>query len=98
MVIPKSYHDGWRAKTQTLIEFLRYNHQPMDELTKQLAIRDRFRRKLNLQLTPEQRLEKLAQLQAAAWDILRCSPDGYAHFLRRNFRARSIRGWDRHGE
>ena len=42
------------------------------------------------QATPEERLRDLARLQEATWAILRSSPAGYAHFLRRNFKARAI--------
>jgi hypothetical protein len=65
----------------------------MDEdIARQLAARDRLRRKLSLQKTPAQRMHDLAKLQAAAWAELRSSPNGYAHFLRRNFKARSVSG------
>jgi hypothetical protein len=58
--------------------------------SEKLAIRDRFRRKLSLQKTPEQRMRDMARLQRAAWATLKSSPAGYAHFLSRNFKARSI--------
>jgi hypothetical protein len=70
----------------------------MDDINEQLEIRDRFRRKLAMGKTPEERMRDRAKMQAAAWATLRRSPEGYAHFMRRNFRARSIRGWDRHVE
>lgn len=62
----------------------------MDEIAAQLAARDRLRRHLEAQKTYAQRLREMAQLQAATWELLRKSPQGYAHFLRRNFKARSI--------
>jgi hypothetical protein len=62
----------------------------MDDIADQLAIRDRLRRKLALQKTPEQRMEDMGRLQERVWATMRSSPDGYAHFLRRNFKARSI--------
>jgi len=62
----------------------------MDHLTEQLAIRDRLRKRLAAQSTPAQRLEQMLRLQRFAWDLLRQSPEGYAHFLRRNFKARAI--------
>jgi hypothetical protein len=68
----------------------------MDDITRQQAIRDRFQRKLSLQKTPEQRMRDMETLQATAWATLRRSPEGYAHFLRRNFRARAVRTRDQH--
>jgi len=62
----------------------------MDHLSKQLAIRDRMRKRLTAQSTPAERLEKMLRLQRRAWDLLQQSPQGYAHFLRRNFKARAI--------
>jgi hypothetical protein len=69
----------------------------MDDISKQLAIRDRYRRKVSLQRSPHERMLLMARMQDAAWEVLRRSPDGYAHFLRRNYRARSVKGWDQHG-
>jgi hypothetical protein len=66
----------------------------MDDISEQLAIRDRFRRKLALRKTPQERMRDMARLQEAAKAEMLRSPEGYAHFLRRNFRARSISGWD----
>jgi hypothetical protein len=62
----------------------------MDDLAHQLAVRDRFRQKLAARMTPEQRMRAMARLQEAMWETFRRSPDGYAHFLRRNFKARAI--------
>ena len=61
-----------------------------DDLTEQLAVRDRMRKRLALQSTPEERLRTMASLQQQAWETLRKSPAGYAHFLARNFKARAI--------
>lgn len=55
-----------------------------------LATRDRFLRKLRERETPEQRLERFRELQNAAWEILRSSPEGYQAFLRRNYRKRRV--------
>jgi len=67
-----------------------------DDLTRQLARRDRLRRKLALQKTPAQRMRDMQQLQNRMFATLRGSPAGYAHFLRRNFKARviSVRDFD----
>ena len=62
----------------------------MDEIAQQLAIRDSFRKKLALAQTPSERMAAMARLQEATWDILRRSPEGYARFLRRNFKARAL--------
>jgi len=32
----------------------------------------------------------MTQIQKTMWATLRSSPEGYAHFLRRNFKARAI--------
>jgi hypothetical protein len=62
----------------------------MPDPAQQLISRDRLRRKLVEQATPEERVRDLARLQEATWEALRRSPAGYAHFLRRDFRARAI--------
>jgi hypothetical protein len=62
----------------------------MDDIAEQLAIRDRFRKKMIQRETPSERLRAMARLQQETWDALRSSPSGWAHFLRRNFKARAI--------
>jgi GAF domain-containing protein len=62
----------------------------MDDPAEQLASRDRLRKQLALAATPAERLRDMARLQETTWEILRRSPEGYAHFLRRNFKARAI--------
>lgn len=62
----------------------------MDDLAAQLAKRDRFRRKLSQNKSPAERMLNMAALQEQMWATLRRSPEGYAHFLRRNFKARAI--------
>jgi hypothetical protein len=62
----------------------------MDDISRQLAARDRMRRRLALQATPAERVRDMMRLSQATWDLLRRSPEGYAHFLRRNFKARAI--------
>jgi len=62
----------------------------MSDIEEQLAIRDRYRRKLALLKTPEERMRDMARMQEYAWEILRKSPSGYAHFIRRNYKARAI--------
>jgi hypothetical protein len=61
-----------------------------EEISRQFALRDRMRKKLAAQETYSQRMEKMARLQEATWRALQASPAGWAHFLRRNFKARAI--------
>ena len=42
-------------------------------------------------MTPEQRLQRMAELQAHAWQVLQQNPEGLARFWRRNFRRRAVR-------
>jgi hypothetical protein len=63
---------------------------PTLQLAQQLARRDRLRRKLALAKTPAQRMRDMEKLQNQMFATLRSSPAGYAHFLRRNFKARAI--------
>jgi hypothetical protein len=51
---------------------------------------ERYRRKLAWRKTPEERMRDMDRLQERMWAILRSSPQGYAHFMRRNFKARAI--------
>lgn len=52
--------------------------------------RDRVRRHLEMKKTPEERMADMARRQKQAWAVLRNSPDGYARFMRRNYKARAI--------
>ena len=69
---------------------------PPDDTAGQIARRDSYRRKLALAKSPEQRMREMAELQKSMWARLLSSPDGYAHFLRRNYKARAIRRTDPH--
>lgn len=60
------------------------------EIAEQLARRDGYRRKLSLLKSPAQRMAEMWDRQAANWITLQSSPEGYAHFLRRNYQARAI--------
>jgi hypothetical protein len=62
----------------------------MDEIAEQLARRNRFRRKLAASESPSERFRAMMRLQQRGWDLLRKSPAGYAHFIRRNFKARRV--------
>jgi hypothetical protein len=62
----------------------------VDDIAEQFARRDRAQRRYWQSLTYEQRLDEMSRLQARAWAILRSNPEGYAHFIRRNMKARAI--------
>jgi hypothetical protein len=62
----------------------------MDKIDEQLARRDRFLHRRWAGLTPAQRVKEMRELQERAFSLLRSSPEGYEHFLRRNFKARAI--------
>ena len=62
----------------------------MTDSAQQLVRRDRLRRQVAGRATPAERVRDLARLQEATWTILCRSPAGYAHFMRRNFKARAI--------
>lgn len=61
-----------------------------EEIARQFAIRDRWVRRIAAQATPEERVEAMMQLQQRTWTMLSQSPEAYARFLRRNFKARSV--------
>jgi hypothetical protein len=78
-----AYH--WHSR------IVKYNpFMPDEDMASQLALRDSYRRKLALQKTPAERVRDMARLQEEMWARLRSSPEGYAHFLRRNYKARAI--------
>ena len=62
------------------------------EIAEQLGRRDRFRNRLWALQTWDERLAALDRHQSAAAAAMRLSAEGYARYLRRNYRARSI-GW-----
>jgi transposase InsO family protein len=62
----------------------------MDDIATQTARRNEFRRKLTQRKTYAERMRDMDVLQERMWATLRKNPAGYAHFLRRNFKARSI--------
>ena len=68
----------------------RYTRRAVDDLWEQLAARDRMRARLARLAAPAERVRDMARLQEATWEVLRRSPEGYAHFLRRNFKKRAI--------
>lgn len=62
----------------------------MEDIAEQLARRDRFRRKVAQRMTYSERMAVMARLQEISWARLTRSPAGYQHFLKRNFRRRSV--------
>jgi hypothetical protein len=66
----------------------------VEDINEQFARRDRYRQHLESKKTPERRMAEMAQLQARAWKILQNSPDGYAWFMKRNYRSRAIQVQD----
>ena len=63
---------------------------PTDSESIQAAIdiRTRYRRRLQQSRTASERLAEFAKLQQASFRVLRKSPRGYRHFLRRNLVSR----------
>ena len=51
----------------------------------------RLQRRLRDQETGEERLARFARLQAAAFELLKSSPDGWTHFMRRNLHSRRVK-------
>ncbi len=64
----------------------------VDRNTISQAIRRRseYARRVGDARTPGQRLADFARIQQVAFSILRASPNGYHHFVRRNYRARRV--------
>mgnify|MGYP001103940479 CR=1 FL=1 len=59
-----------------------------DSIHVAIDIRTRYMRHLRENRTADQRLADFAKLQQASFRVLRESPRGYQHFLRRNLNAR----------
>jgi hypothetical protein len=69
----------------------------MDDIAAQFAMRDNFRRKMQMLKTPEQRMREMDELQQVFWKVLKSNPVEYARFLRRNFKACAIDVRELHG-
>jgi hypothetical protein len=67
------------------------NDPPFPAPTPDLAARDRHLRSRVLALTPSERLAAMRSLMASSWAALQRHPEGMAHWLRRNYRARAVR-------
>ena len=61
-----------------------------DEIRSGFEAREQFERRWREGESPEQRLERFLQLQQQAFEILAASPDGFQHFLRRNYQSRRM--------
>ncbi len=61
----------------------------MASLEEQLEIRRRMMRRMQWEMTPEQRLERFDALIRSAFAVLKQNPEGYARFIRRNYRKRA---------
>ena len=65
------------------------NTDPFDiDLANQ--VQSRLQRRLRDQETVDERWERFGQLQELSFDLLRSSPDGWDHFLRRNMASRRV--------
>jgi dipeptidase len=60
----------------------------MTDITQMLKRREELQRRKDLQASPEEQMEQLAAIQSATLELLRSSPEGYQHFLRRNYKSR----------
>ena len=64
----------------------------MDELdiSGLLDLRRKRQQRISRDETAEQRLARFVKLQAASFELLRSSPEGYRNFLRRNHKSRRV--------
>jgi uncharacterized protein (DUF2384 family) len=64
----------------------------MDELdiSGTLDLRRKRQRRISLDESVEERLERFIKLQTASFELLRSSPEGYRNFLRRNHKSRRV--------
>jgi hypothetical protein len=89
-------HAGWISKLpeevrQAEIRDNRVYCEAMTQLDPaQFELRNRFMRREALKLSPSERMVQMAAMEKKAMEILRKNPEGYARFLRRNFRKRAI--------
>ena len=67
-----------------------YNVSSMDGISEKIELRNRVMRRMYLQLTPEQRIERMRQLHEWGLQRFRDYPEGFANFVRRNLTRRSI--------
>ena len=60
----------------------------ISQLEEGMAKRDRYLRASMKHESPQDRIERFRALQQFSFDLLRSSPHGYQHFLRRNYYSR----------
>ncbi len=60
------------------------------DITAAIQVRAKFQQRLRDQETPLQRLDRFVRLQQDSFELLRSSPAGLRHFLRRNLRSRRV--------
>jgi hypothetical protein len=61
----------------------------MEDITEQLALRDRYLKKVNGAKTPEQRMAEAWVFLKFVDATMRSNPAGYAKFVRRNYKKRA---------
>jgi hypothetical protein len=59
-----------------------------DSIDRAIDIRTRYQRQMWENRTADERLAEMAKLQQVSFRVLRESPSGYQHFLRRNMASR----------
>ena len=58
------------------------------QIAKAQESQSRARQRIFRDESPHQRLARFIELQKRCFEVLRSSPDGFRHFLQRNYRAR----------
>ncbi|MHB8899500.1 MAG: hypothetical protein ACYC6Y_12190 [Thermoguttaceae bacterium] len=61
-----------------------------EEISAAIERRRRFARRMRGGESPEQRLARFVQLQRKLLELLRTSPRGWHHFVRRNLQSRRV--------
>jgi hypothetical protein len=66
----------------------------VEDIVEQFTRRDRFLKRRQMQMTPQQRMLEMRRMQARGVAILKQSPEGYARFIARNYKQRAIKVFD----
>ena len=61
-----------------------------DDMDAAINLRTQYMRRLSEKRSPSERLAEFARLQQASFRLLRESPHGYEHFVRRNLESRRV--------
>lgn len=72
------------------VTIARMDHETRSSLSGALAARDRHLAARAVVRTPAERLAAMQRLITDAWALLAANPEGMGHFMRRNFRSRSV--------